>query len=57
MCNDLGKAITQNTDQGCDEQDVGHAHKDEHERWAEFWIDLVGQQDPGMRKPTSLMIS
>jgi hypothetical protein len=29
MSNDFGEAITQNADQGCDQEDVGHAHKNE----------------------------
>ena len=29
MCNDLGETVTQDTDQRCDQENVGHADEDE----------------------------
>jgi hypothetical protein len=28
MCNNLGETVTQDTDQGCDQENVGHADED-----------------------------
>jgi hypothetical protein len=56
VCNDLGETVTQDTDQRCDQENVGHANEDKlddgqlktsprtkkpyHERGAKLWIDL-----------------
>lgn len=41
MGDDFGEAVAEDTDQGSDEENVGHADENEHERRTEGWVDVA----------------